>query len=200
MVDSLRWSGVMFCEAGRRIAEMRKQKPSVKFSRAVLAFGLCVVILAMSGCAQRQLSEQERAQLVQQLETAKVRDEAVAADVNADPAQAQDALVQAYKADRRARDLEHGFDVSESKLEHSLEVPPKELSPEERTKLIQELKQTKRRDERNEEYSAEENSQVSEDAFLKHEERVDRVLKDLEIGEDVPWTRIQRALEVPKNP
>ncbi|MFZ0888753.1 MAG: hypothetical protein WA005_09895 [Candidatus Binataceae bacterium] len=178
---------------------MTKQRIATAVLHAGFALGVCIVALPISACAQSQLSAQERAQLIQKLETAKGQDEAIAADKTADPAQAEDALVQAYKADRRARDLEHGFEVSEAKIEHSLWVPPKALSTEQKAELIEKLEQTKGLDERNEEYSAEENSQVSEDGYMEHEGRVDRVLKDLEIGEDVPWSRIQRALEVPEN-
>ena len=179
---------------------MTKQQRVIKLSGVLRAVGLSVVMLLLCACAQHQLSAQERAQLIQKLKTAKQQDLAVAADHNADPIAAQDALVQAYKADRRARDLEHGFEVSKSTLEDSLWVPPKTLSPEQRAELIDKLKQAKRFDEQGREYSAEEGSQVSEDVYLRHEQRVDRVLKDLQIGEDIPWSRIQRALEVPENP
>jgi len=179
---------------------MTKQRTTIKGSGILLALGCCVAMLPMYACAQRQLSAQQKQQLVQQLGTAKSQDEAVATDTTANPTQAEDAAVQAYKADRRARDLEHGYDVSETKLEHSLEVPPKTLSAEQKADLIEKLKQAKQLDEREAEYAAEENSQVSEDRYRRHEQRVDSVLKDMEIGEDVPWSQIQSALKVPENP
>lgn len=179
---------------------MTRQRIAIMVLRAGLALGVCIVALPIPACAQSRLSAQERAQLIQKLEIAKQQDEAIAADKTADPAEAEDARAQAYKADRRARDLEHGFDVSEAKIEDSLWVPPKALSTKQKAELIEKLKQTKALDERNAEYSAEENSRVSEDQYKEHEERVNRVLKDLEIGEDVPWSRIRKALEVPANP
>ncbi|MFZ0888758.1 MAG: hypothetical protein WA005_09920 [Candidatus Binataceae bacterium] len=179
---------------------MTKQRTTIKVSGIVVALGFYVAMLPMYGCAQRQFSADQKQQLVQQLGTAKSQDEAVATDTTANPTQAEDATVQAYKADRRARDLENGYYVSETKLEHSLEVPPKTLSAEQKAELIEQLKQAKQLDEREAEYAAEENSQVSQDSYQRHQERVDSVLKEMEIGEDVPWSRIQSALEVPKNP
>ncbi|MFZ0889545.1 MAG: hypothetical protein WA005_13910 [Candidatus Binataceae bacterium] len=179
---------------------MTRQQRVIKVSGVVLALGFWVAMLPVCACAQGQLSAQEKEQLIQKLKTAKQQDMAVAADSTADPVSKQDALVQAYKADRRARDLQHGFEVSKAKLADSLWVPPKTLSAAQRAEAIDKLKQAKQLDVRGQEYSAEENSQVSEDKYLTHEQRVDRVLKDLEIGEDVPWSRIQRALEVPENP
>jgi hypothetical protein len=180
---------------------MTKRQTAQKASSVFFVLGLCVAMLSVSACAPTQMSAQQKEQLIQKLETARARDEQVAAaDSAANPAEAQDAMVQAYKADRRIRDLENGFSVSQLKIEHSLEVPPRSLSAGQKAVLIEKLQHARRLDERGEEYSAQDDDQVAQDAYDEHEAKVDRVIKDLEIGEDVPWSRIEGALQPPENP
>jgi hypothetical protein len=40
---------------------------------------------------------------------------------------------------------------------------------------------------------------VSWDGYAERADRIDEVIKDSTIGEDVPWTTIKRAMKVPKN-
>jgi len=65
--------------------------------------------------------------------------------------------------------------------------------------LIEKLKQAKRESERDAEVNAEDDNLVASDLYQEHEEEVDGVIEDLEIGEDVPWSRIKEAMHVPQN-
>jgi hypothetical protein len=170
-------------------------------SRAALALGLGIAMLSMAACAQSQMSAQQKQQLIQQLKVARTQDQKVAsADRSTNPVEAQDALVQEYKADRRIRDLENGFSLSQLKIQHSLEVPPKSLSPGQKAELIEKLQHARQLDRWGERYSAQDDDQVAQDAYEEHDAKVGRVIKDLEIGEDLPWTRIESALQPPENP
>ena len=155
------------------------------------AFWLMFVLPA---CGQTQLSVTQRQQMIARLESVKALDERNAVE-STDPVEAADCRDQANAADRAIRELEFGYAVSPEEFENALEVPPPSISLADRVELIDQLEAAKRMDEDFVELPADD--PVPRDEYAERADRVDRVIKDLTIGEDVPWTTIKQALEVP---
>jgi hypothetical protein len=170
--------------------------------------------LALCGCAQTisssppspPLSQRAKADLIERLEVAKKTDWTDALDPSVGPTAEADFLLQMNKADRAIKELTHGFDVSPSKLADALWIPPKSITEGERGRLIAELDEAKREDNHNEQrmlnVTAWSDSVAPVDTikFDDQMQLVDRVVKDLEIGEDVHWSTIEEALYVPPSP
>ena len=112
-------------------------------------------------------------------------------------------MVQAAKADRAIKELQHGFPVSSREIEDALEIPPRHLTSEKRAQLIRQLHHAKALDEQRAQeiliyWQDDEPSERAE--FDLQAARADEVAKDLQLGDSVHWSDIQRALYVPADP
>jgi hypothetical protein len=147
-----------------------------------------------------------RSDLIRKLETAKQADWDAAIDPTVSPVRQGTFLNQMNKADRAIKELSHGFTVSQSEIDDALWIPPKHITPEERAHLIEQLKQARLQDDRNEQKMLNDlawtNSREPADTetFDERKAQVDRVIKNLEMGAPVHWSDIKQALVVPPSP
>jgi hypothetical protein len=147
-----------------------------------------------------------RSDLIRKLETAKQADWDAAMDPTVSPVRQGTFLNQMNKADRAIKELSHGFTVSQSEIDDALWMPPKHITPEERAHLIEQLKQARLQDDRNEQKMLNDlawtNSREPADTetFDERKAQVDRVIKNLEMGAPVHWSDIKQALVVPPSP
>ncbi len=160
---------------------------------------MLIIIFASYSCGSRQLSAEQRGLLIQRLETAKKQDEEGAEDHITDPGEVSDFRHQIHEADRAIRELQNGFTVPQAEIEDALEVPPKAFSKKQTAEIIQKLKHTREELKEDAQRTAENDDLVESDFYEEDEEKVDNVIKDLEIGEDVPWSTIKEAMDVPQN-
>lgn len=185
-----------------------RSKIQFKQIRTVSAVFLSILL---SACAQaaaptlRPTSPQDKAALIEQLETAKRLDWNDALDSSVAPATQEDFLEQMNKADRAIKELSHGFPVSQPEISDALWVPPKSMSAEQKDRLIGQLQDAIQQDDRNEQemlidLSWSEEGSINTSTYDRQKELADNVIKDLEIGEDVHWSTIKEALQVPRNP
>jgi hypothetical protein len=174
-------------------------------SLALTWFGT-LVLAADVNSTKASLAPQEAPQLIQQLNAAKKADWDAALDPSVSPVREETFLNQMNKADRASKELSHGFPVPLTEINDALWAPPKHMSPEERTQLIQELKQARQQDDQHEQNMLNDlvwsRSIAPADTivFDQRKQQVDRVVKDLEIGAPVHWTAIKQALIVPQSP
>jgi hypothetical protein len=149
---------------------------------------------------------QNKAALVEELQTAKHEDWTNALDPRVAPSERGDFLDQMNKADRAIKELTHGFEVPQYKIDDALVIPPKSLSAAQRARLIRRLQDAVQQDDHNEQVmlndEAWSNSAFPADTsrFDQQKELANGVIKDLEIGEDVHWSAIKDALVVPQSP
>jgi hypothetical protein len=151
-------------------------------------------------------SPQPNSDLIRQLETAKKTDWDEAQDPSVSTIRQGTFLNQMNKADRAIKELSHGFTVPQSEIDDALWTPPKRITAQEQAHLIEQLKQAREQDDRNEQRMlnglAWTNSRAPADTeiFDKRKEQIDSVIKDLEIGAPVHWSDIKQALVVPSSP
>jgi hypothetical protein len=182
----------------------------------VLSLGLLIVTLnaceqnTASFAAQRRAraldqtaSTGQNAQVLQRLEAAKELDQSDAFDPDLSPVRREDFTVQAAKADRAIRELQHGFAVDQGEIEDALDIPPRHLSPAKRAELIQQLQRAKSLDDQREQEILiywQDDEPVERTKFEIQAERAASVAKDLQLGESVHWSEIKEALVVPADP
>jgi hypothetical protein len=154
--------------------------------------------LVLSACEQSQPSPQQRALLIEKLEVAKKADIENAADSKADSGQILDSIHQAKKAQRVIQLLQQGEEVSQPEIDDALDVPSGPLSAEARTELIKELKTAEERDKLGEQTHDPAEDWLGWDSYREQRHRAEKVLQALEIGQHVPWSEIQQALQVPE--
>ncbi len=179
---------------------------------------VCSMAMALSACeqntatfaAQRRAhaldqttASDQTANLIKRLSSAKELDESNAFDPDLSPVRREDFAVQAAKADRAIKELQHGFTVEPAEIEDALDIPPRHLAPERRLQLIHQLQSAKALDEQREQeiliyWSDDEPMERTE--FDLQAERAAAIAKDLQIGESVHWSDIKQALYVPKDP
>ena len=147
------------------------------------------------GCGLGAVPPERKAEMMTQLQSAKKLDEHNLADLRTDPAEAVDSMRQKYKADHAIRELEHGYEVSSEEFADAIMVPPKSISAEERAALIARLEKVEGAD--RETMLPITGESVRQRIYSEHGEQTAEVIKDLEIGEDVPWSRIQQAMVHP---
>jgi hypothetical protein len=153
-----------------------------------------------------KVSPQQTSQLIQQLDAAKKADWDAALDPTVSTVRQETFLNQMNKADRASKELSHGFAVPQSEISDALWAPPKHITPEERAKLIQELKQARQEDDHNEQKMLNDlawsrsAAPANTEQFDERKEQIDSVVKDLEIGTPVHWSVIKQALVVPTSP
>jgi hypothetical protein len=188
------------------INNSKKLFMAAAFISTVLLFFARPSIAADQSSATANLSLQQTAKLVQQLDAAKQADWNAALDPSVSPARRGTFLNQMNKANRASKELSHGFSVPQSEIEDALWSPPKHISPAERAQLIQELEQAKQQDDRNEQHmlndAAWSHSVAPMDTatFDQRKQQLDRVVENLEIGAPVHWSAIKQGLVVPTSP
>jgi hypothetical protein len=148
------------------------------------------------------LSEQQTVNIVRKLEAAKELDKSNASAPGVGEIAMEDFLEQAQKADIAIKELRHGFEVPRAQIEDALWAPPRSLSPEQRTALIRGVRQERRTD-RNEQRMLTDwfhSGWPADTATFDQQKHLDdSVIKELEIGEDVHWSQIREAMQVPGN-
>ncbi len=148
-------------------------------------------------------SSDQTANLIKRLSKAKELDESDAIDPDLSSVRREDFTVQAAKADRVIKELQHGFPVDPAKIEDALDIPPRHLTPEKRVELIHQLQSAKTLDEKRQQeiliyWNDDEPMERTE--FDLQAERAGAVAKDLQLGESVHWSDIRQALYVPADP
>jgi len=171
------------------------------------ALPLSTLLSACAGSAlQTQLptSTRTNAALVEELNTAKRMDWTNALDPRVAPSEEEDFLDQMNKADRAIKELIHGFEVPQSEINDALVMPPESLSSAQRAQLIRQLRDAVAQDDHNEQLMlndlawSDSGTPVDTVKFDQQKELANDVIKNLEIGEDVHWSRINEALIVPQ--
>ncbi len=143
---------------------------------------------------------------MRRLESAKQSDWAAANDPTVSPIRQGTFLNQMNKVDRAIEELNHGFIPPQSEINDALWSPPKHISPAERAQLIEQLKQARQQDNRNEQQMLNDLAWSRSDApadtatFDRRKQQIDQVIKNLEIGAPVRWSAIKEALVVPASP
>jgi hypothetical protein len=179
------------------------------FFAASLAFLLSACVPSSQSLAQQQkanalsqsAASDQIAETIKRLQIAKVRDEANINNPNISAVRREDFMVQAAKADRAIKELQHGFPVSRGEIEEALlEVPSQHITPEYRAQLIQQLQKAQQLDEKREQEILiywKDDQPAERSQFRMQAERAAKVAKDLQLGESVHWGEIEQALYVP---
>jgi hypothetical protein len=179
------------------------------FARLFLVFLFFIPFSACVGSAEHTQTPapiQNKAALLEALETATRQDWASALDPHAAPSEEEDFLDQMNKADRAIKELTYGFEVPQSEIDEALVRPPKSLPSARRAQLIRQLQDAVQQDDRNEQAMLNDlawsDSVAPADTFKFDQQKdlVNSVIKDLEIREDVHWSTITEALVVPQSP
>lgn len=145
----------------------------------------------------------QTAQMIKRLQVAKELDQSNAFDPDVSPVRREDFTVQAAKADRAIKEIQHGFPVEPNEIEDALEIPPRHLTPEKRMQLIHQLQQAKALDEQHAQEILiywQDDEPVERSEFDIQAERAANVVKDLQLGESVHWSDVKEALYVPADP
>ena len=145
----------------------------------------------------------QNAQLIKRLQAARELAQSDAVDPDLTATRREDFTVQAARADRAIRELQHGFVVEPAEIDAALDVPPRHLTPQKRAALIQQLQQAKALDEQREQEILiywQDDEPVERNRFNVQAERAAEVAKDLQLGESVHWSDIKQALYVPADP
>ncbi len=191
---------------------------SLCFRRLPIAIFVGLITVALSACEQnsasfsaqrktyaadKTVSDDQTAQLIKRLQAAKELDQSEAMDPDLTPVRREDFTVQGAKADRAARELQHGFAVEPGAIEDALDIPPRHLTKQKRAQLIHQLQQAKALDEKREQeiliyWEDDEPGERSE--FTTQADRAAEIAKDLQLGESVHWADIKQALYVPADP
>lgn len=164
--------------------------------RVILSAALLSLIPLACGPTRSTVTAERKDQLISQLQTARELDVGHASDPNIGPIAREDYLAQAGKADRAIKELTDGFSVSKSEIDEALVVPPV-LSPQGKVVLIDRLEKAKHLDDLGAD-EQDDNPSLKED-FIQQGQRAAEVIKDLQLGNDVPRAEVIDALQVPKN-
>lgn len=176
---------------------LRRYSPSANPRNLLVALIAGLGTTMAVSCASAHASTAQQQIMLKRLHFAEAQDRVNAA-AGADPAEVEDSLQAAQKAERAVREIQHGFAVSPEELQTALDVPPPVITAVDRKQMIQRLLLAKQEDERRLEATFHEGP--TRDSYAERADEVDEVVKELEIGEDVPWSRIQGALKIPYKP
>jgi hypothetical protein len=180
----------------RRLMNLRKRS-RVRAEVPVTAFWL--LSLALCACGQAGASLQQRSLMIEQLQTAKRLDERNARDPKTDLTQMIDSTGQAAKADLSIAALKAGVEVPPPEIQDALDVPPTSLSQDTKTELIRELEEAEQRDNLRAQALDPGNDWLAWHSYREQRDTADSVIHALKGGEEVPWSEIQQALQVPES-
>ena len=155
---------------------------------------------ALSACASAEsnVSAGQSQRALRQLQAAREIDLNNARDPEVGPAASGDYSIRADNAAQVMSDIEHGQYVSQSQVDNALFVPPKSLSPEQKARLVAELKEARALDNRG--WWDWTRDPVIAQNFSVQEIKATRAIKDLETGQQVSWSEIDEGLHVPRYP
>ena len=190
---------------------MRNARRRIRlFARSWLSI---TVVLGFGACSQKHSHmppgdyiSQSQPAAIRQLEAAKELDESDAMDPKLGAVAREDFVEQAGKADRAIKELTNGYAVSDTEMEDALQVPPRRLSPTQKSALIKRIIEAEQATDHNEQamlslvswgYS---DQPSATSRFDQQKQLDDEVIKELRIGEDVHWDTIQEALLVVPDP
>ncbi|MGA2412346.1 MAG: hypothetical protein ABSG46_18425 [Candidatus Binataceae bacterium] len=182
--------------------------------RLISSIASLALAVGLSACAQKHshmppgdyMSQMQTGDVVRRLEAAEELDQSDARDPKVGVVAREDFLEQAGKADRAIKELSHGYPVSDTELEDALEIPPRGLSPADKSALISQIDQARAQTDHNEQAMLNEIGWGYSDApartsrFDQQKQFDDEVVKDLTIGEPVHWDDIRQATQVVQNP
>jgi hypothetical protein len=181
---------------------MKTSKLSHRGLRWLLGIGCGVLLLAASGPGRaaelNDMTAQKRALTIRQLQGASELDYSRANTANIDPTTHQDFQVQAQNADLVARRLQYGVDVPQAEIDEAMVIPHEPRTPAANARLINRLKEVRHLDHTGiRDYSVD---PVFSQDFAVQASKVNQVLANLEVGQNVSRVEINDALEVPPNP
>jgi hypothetical protein len=180
----------------KRCPRTPRARPTDQITIGVI-FVASVMALNLSACTPTQSSQQHQALLIEKLEAAKAIDFQNVRDGNNDKVQSDDSIYQATKAQKAIEQLQQGEQVPQLEIEDALDVPPESLSRESREEMIKELRLSEKHDEIGEETHDPGNDWLAWDSYREQRHRAAEISRALEVGVDVPWSKIQEALRVP---
>ena len=186
------------------------------FRNLAVTIGAGSIALMLSACgpSAESIAQQQRAgalnhsaasdqmtPTISRLQVAKDRDESNINNPNISAVRREDFTVQAAKANRAIKELQHGYPVSHDEIEDALiEVPSQHITPEYRAQLIQQLLQAQQLDEKREQEILiywKDDQPIERSQFSLQAQRAAKVAKDLQLGDSVHWGEIEQALYVP---
>jgi hypothetical protein len=172
-----------------------------KYLRLAGNFAIAVFFAAsLSACApaESNVSAAQSEGTLQRLQAAREIDLRDARDPAVGPVASGDYSLRADNAEQIMIELEHGQDVSQSRINDALFVPPKSISPEQRARLVDELKAARAMDNRGW-WDWTRDPVIAQD-FSVQEIKANRAIKDLETNQQVSWSEIDEGLRVPRYP
>jgi hypothetical protein len=174
-------------------------RPTMRLRASAKLAALALLILPLSACAPASTSSaSQQTADVELLQQSERQDIANANKPQIGPVAQEDFYAQAGRADTAAKELEHGFPVSQARIDRAVIVPAEPLTAEQRSQLIQKLEAAKVLADRGS-TDHDDNPILTED-FIQQGKQIDRVIRQLEIGNEVHNSDIQQALESPGMP
>ena len=157
-------------------------------------------VVSLSACAptESNVSNAQSERTLQRLQAAREIDLNNAKDPEVGPVASGDYSLRADKAAQVMDDLEHGQYVSQSQIEHALFIPPKSISPDQRTNLINQLEIARNQDEQGW-WDWTRDPVIAQD-FAVQEKKANRAIRDLETSQQISWSEIHDGLKVPQYP
>ena len=157
-------------------------------------------VVSLSACAptESNVSNAQSERTLQRLQAAREIDLNNAKDPEVGPVASGDYSLRADKAAQVMDDLEHGQYVSQSQIDHALFIPPKSISLDQRTNLINQLEIARNQDEQGW-WDWTRDPVIAQD-FAVQEKKANRAIKDLETSQQISWSEIHDGLKVPQYP
>ena len=157
-------------------------------------------VVSLSACAptESNVSNAQSERTLQRLQAAREIDLNNAKDPEVGPVASGDYSLRADKAAQVMDDLEHGQYVSQSQIEHALFIPPKSISLDQRTNLINQLEIARNQDEQGW-WDWTRDPVIAQD-FAVQEKKANRAIRDLETSQQISWSEIHDGLKVPQYP
>ena len=158
------------------------------------------LVVSLSACAptESNVSNAQSERTLQRLQAAREIDLNNAKDPEVGPVASGDYSLRADKAAQVMDDLEHGQYVSQSQIDHALFIPPKSISPDQRTNLINQLEIARNQDEQGW-WDWTRDPVIAQD-FAVQEKKANRAIRDLETSQQISWSEIHDGLKVPQYP
>ena len=157
-------------------------------------------VVSLSACAptESNVSNAQSERTLQRLQAAREIDLNNAKDPEVGPVASGDYSLRADKAAQVMDDLEHGQYVSQSQIDHALFIPPKSISLDQRTNLINQLEIARNQDEQGW-WDWTRDPVIAQD-FAVQEKKANRAIRDLETSQQISWSEIHDGLKVPQYP
>ena len=162
----------------------------------IVVFALFVASLSACAPIESSSSNAQSEQTLQHLQAARDSDLSNAKDPEVGPVASGDYSLRADNAAQVMDDLEHGHNVSQSKIDAALFVPPKSLSAAQKAELIDELKDARNLDDRGW-WDWTRDPVIAQD-FSVQKKKANRAIRDLETDQQISWSEIDEGLTIPR--